>query len=144
MSLSFTVLGRPEPQGSMRGFIQTARNGAQTARLTSANSKMRPWRQEVGWEALRSRIAAGIDTPWDSSVAVKMTVLFVFVKPPSVKKSRIFPTVKPDLDKLLRAILDACTGVIWRDDGQVVEIVSQKRYGLPESAEIKLEALNAK
>jgi Holliday junction resolvase RusA-like endonuclease len=34
----------------------------------------------------------------------------------------------PDLDKLIRAILDALTGVVWRDDGQVVDIVASKVY----------------
>jgi Holliday junction resolvase RusA-like endonuclease len=34
----------------------------------------------------------------------------------------------PDLDKLVRAILDSLTGVVWRDDAQVVDIVARKVY----------------
>ena len=34
---------------------------------------------------------------------------------------------KPDLDKLVRAILDAGSGVAWRDDSQVISITATKR-----------------
>jgi Holliday junction resolvase RusA-like endonuclease len=37
-------------------------------------------------------------------------------------------TKKPDLDKLLRALKDALKGVIYRDDSQVVRVVTSKDY----------------
>jgi Holliday junction resolvase RusA-like endonuclease len=36
-----------------------------------------------------------------------------------------FPTTRPDATKLLRAVEDALTGVVWRDDAQVVEHTSE-------------------
>jgi Holliday junction resolvase RusA-like endonuclease len=39
------------------------------------------------------------------------------------------PDVMPDLTKLVRAVEDALTGVVWKDDGQVVDQVNRKRYG---------------
>jgi Holliday junction resolvase RusA-like endonuclease len=39
------------------------------------------------------------------------------------------PTVPPDLDKLIRAVLDGLTGVAYKDDGQVVKITAVKIYG---------------
>ena len=53
-TIQFTVLGVPQPQGSMRA-IPTPKG----ARLASDNKAMRPWRQEVGWGALRARGEAG-------------------------------------------------------------------------------------
>lgn len=38
-------------------------------------------------------------------------------------------TNKPDLDKIVRAVLDACTGVVWRDDAQVYWVEAEKVYG---------------
>jgi Holliday junction resolvase RusA-like endonuclease len=36
--------------------------------------------------------------------------------------------VRPDADKLIRAVLDALTGKVWRDDCQVAELLIRKRY----------------
>lgn len=38
------------------------------------------------------------------------------------------PTVVPDLDNLVKAILDACNGVVFEDDKQVVRLCLTKRY----------------
>ena len=38
---------------------------------------------------------------------------------------------RPDLDKLQRAVLDALTGVLFSDDGQVVQLAAVKQYGQP-------------
>lgn len=37
-------------------------------------------------------------------------------------------TKKPDIDKLLRALLDAMTGIVWADDSQVAFVVVNKVY----------------
>ena len=39
------------------------------------------------------------------------------------------PTVRPDTVKLTRAVEDALTGVVWRDDSQVTTHLLKKRYG---------------
>lgn len=38
------------------------------------------------------------------------------------------PTSKPDVDNVAKAILDACNGVVFRDDAQVVVLVATKRF----------------
>src|SRR5437867_2655341 len=42
-----------------------------------------------------------------------------------------YPTTKPDRGKTLRAVEDALTGVVWRDDAQVCDGPVRKRYGEP-------------
>lgn len=37
-------------------------------------------------------------------------------------------TKQPDIDKLLRALLDAMTGIVWVDDSQVCYCVANKVY----------------
>lgn len=38
---------------------------------------------------------------------------------------------KPDGDKLLRAVLDAMTGIVYHDDAQVIDSMPRKRYADP-------------
>lgn len=59
--------------------------------------------------------------------AISMTVIFFMPKPKV--EVRPLPSVKPDLDKLIRAIGDAATksGCI-ADDSQICEIVAHKVY----------------
>ena len=38
------------------------------------------------------------------------------------------PTSKPDIDNVAKAILDACNGVVFRDDAQVVMLVATKAF----------------
>ena len=46
--------------------------------------------------------------------------------PPNKRKH---PTVKPDIDKLQRALYDAITEThIWHDDCQITDVTSHKRY----------------
>ncbi len=138
--LQFTVLGHAAPQGSSKivGF-KTGR-----PRITSDNPKMKPWRQMVGWVALTARAEAGCNEVWAGRhVAVALEVEFYFARPQSVTRKRLLPAVKPDLDKLCRAIFDACAkGILWCDDGQVVQLTARKHYGNPERAEIKVERIS--
>lgn len=49
-----------------------------------------------------------------------------------------YPTVAPDVTKLLRAVEDALKGIVWRDDSQVVIQHAWKRYGEPARCEVAL------
>ena len=60
----------------------------------------------------------------DSEVAVPVAV----TTRPICASAPPFPTVKPDADKLLRALLDALTSQAWRDDAQVINASAAKRY----------------
>src|ERR1700693_1389314 len=44
MKISFTVYGKPEPQGSTRAFIP---KGWNRAVITSDNAELKPWRQQI-------------------------------------------------------------------------------------------------
>lgn len=50
-------------------------------------------------------------------------------RPISVK-NRKHPTVKPDIDNFLKAIIDALNRVVWKDDAQIVTCLISKEYAV--------------
>lgn len=61
--------------------------------------------------------------------ALHLSATFVLPRPKSAPKRRVWPVVKPDADKLLRALCDALTDAgAWIDDAQVVAMHVEKRY----------------
>lgn len=117
--VTFFVPGIPVPQGSKTAFVVGKR-----AVLTDANkAALKPWRAAV----TRMAEASWLDRPQITG-PVRVEAVFVFARPASVK--RRFPSVKPDLDKLVRALFDGVTDAgLWKDDGQAVRLVTEKLYG---------------
>ena len=56
---------------------------------------------------------------------------------------RVFPTSKPDIDNVEKAIFDAMNGVVWKDDVQVVDVIKSKRYGAAPRVEVTVIAASA-
>ena len=126
--LAFEVPGEPQPQGSAKAFKHR-----HTGRVmvTSDNARLRPWRDAICWHARQALLRRGpLVGP------VKVRVEFRFARPGGhFGKRGLRPTaprehvVRPDLDKLVRAVLDALSEAgVWRDDAQVVETRARKRY----------------
>ena len=78
---------------------------------------------------------------------LRMFVLFYLPRPKDPKASkerRPYPIVTPDIDNLVKALLDPMTKCrVWVDDSQVVSLTAQKRYadGEPSKIEILLEKI---
>ncbi len=49
----------------------------------------------------------------------------------SPRLAKTWMDVKPDIDNLAKAVLDAGNGLWWRDDSQVVALIQTKRYASP-------------
>lgn len=130
--LGFTVLGQPVPQGSKRAFARTNAKGKAFATLVDVTGAgLKSWRNGIAYEARQAlrqaeRDPDGFRASADRDVPYRVTLRFTFARPKSVK--RVEMTVKPDIDKLARAALDALTGLVWLDDCQVISLVVQKAY----------------
>ncbi len=48
------------------------------------------------------------------------------------------PITKPDLDNTLKGIMDACNGIVWLDDKQVVQAIINKRYSATPQAVLRV------
>jgi len=127
MTVAFEVSGRPAPQGSktiMRG------------RLVESSKYLPAWRKAVAEAAFEKQAETG----WFSEEPIEMHVEFTVLKPKTVKRE--YPTVPPDLDKLVRSVADSCTGIFYNDDAQIVKFVITKRYGEDQGASVKITEYN--
>lgn len=50
----------------------------------------------------------------------------------------VLPTKKPDIDNILKIIMDGLNGVAYHDDKQVVEVTIRKRYSSEPRVEVVL------
>lgn len=82
--------------------------------------------------------------PFEGRVQVEINALFEV--PKSTKQSdkelmlenKINPTKKPDIDNIVKIILDAMNGVAFKDDTQITKLFVEKTYSTSESVKIKI------
>lgn len=137
--VAFTVPGVPAPQGSKTRTKWGVRED---------NPATRPWRSAVAWEATAAMQGrAALTGP------LRLEVVFAFPRPRShfgtgrnadrlKDTAPTFHSAKPDCDKLVRAIGDALSGIVCRDDAEFSVVEARKVYGSP-SAAIRVSSLLA-
>lgn len=114
VSVVFTVEGLPVPQGSKT----IAKAGGKAWLRDSNAARLKPW---------RARVAAAADVGHTFDVPVFVAAVFFLPRPKTVR--RLLPSVKPDLDKLFRALGDGMTdGGLLADDSLIVSQWVHKRY----------------
>lgn len=114
------VPGAPAAQGSKRYVGQRAGRAV----LVEQSKKVKPWRDAVT-QLVRLRMATEGVRQLHGPVRVVATF---YLRPPQ-KPVRAQPTTRPDVDKLARAVLDACTAAgVWADDSQVTTLIAHKAY----------------
>lgn len=142
MSIEFFVPGTPRPKGSKRHIG----NG----RMIEMSKHLPAWHTAVGHacrKAMRNR------RPIPASRAVGMVIEFRFPRPKAHYRTGRFsgqlkPTApvwhlqRPDIDKLERAILDACTGIAFVDDSQVVNVNKHKGWGDESNAGVRVSIID--
>jgi crossover junction endodeoxyribonuclease RusA len=103
--------------------------------MRESNPATAPWRSTVAAAAIEA-----MDGRPQLAGPLELRALFVFARPSShfgtgrnherLKPSApIYRWTKPDLDKLLRAIGDALTGIVYRDDARITIVRAEKHYG---------------
>lgn len=136
-----TVLGVAQPQGSLRSF--RAKTGAVIT--TSDNPRLKPWRQAIAAAAVERGVPM-------LEGAVGLDVTFYLPRPRGHFGARglklsapVLPIVRPDADKVMRAVQDALKGIAYRDDSQVTDPACHKRYcaeGQPPSTLIEITSIS--
>lgn len=112
--LTIDVSGDPASQGS---------HSVIHGRIVQVNSaKHKRWRNAVSFAAL-DLVTDGwelLDEP------LELSVIFYLPRPKSV--TRTHPAVMPDVDKLLRAVCDSLSGIIYVDDSRIIRATAVKAY----------------
>jgi Holliday junction resolvase RusA-like endonuclease len=128
--LKFFVPGIPAPGGSKRAFYIKE---LKRAIVAPASKKTKPWMQAV---------AGCVRAEYDGEVLqgpLSVEFQFRFLRPKShyrtgqyagyVKNSApLYPTGRPDRTKVMRSTEDALTGILWKDDSQIVAGDATKIY----------------
>ncbi len=110
------IPGTPVPQGSVNNY---------RGRIVGVTPKLREWRLKIRAATMAKHEGEPLDGP--------ITVSLVFQLAPPQRPRWPLPAVKPDLDKLIRAVMDSLSttkqlrGVIT-DDARVVNITAAKTY----------------
>lgn len=114
--LVFFVAGLPAAQGSKRHVG----NG----RMIEMSKAVAPWR-----EAVRAETQRAMQDRFPLTGPLECRINFFLPRPKTLPKKVTYPAKRPDLDKLIRAVLDGLTaGGAWGDDGQVIALIATKEY----------------
>lgn len=128
--VTFDTLALPVPQGSLRSY--RLKDGRSVIKATNQHPLVL-WRGEVRGACMRV-LPEGSGLPtFPSGTPVLVSLTFRFPRPRShYGKRGLLPSAppavsrKPDIDKLVRSVLDALTGLLWHDDSQVVGVMATK------------------
>ena len=124
-NIQLEILGNPVPQGSKRAF----RAGNRLVVVDQQGEALRTYREAIG-HAARQHMERPLRGP------IELRIDFIFARPKGHfgKKGNILPSApshkltKPDLDKLVRAVMDGLTHVAYEDDAQVFAVTAEKHY----------------
>jgi crossover junction endodeoxyribonuclease RusA len=132
----FDVIGTPAPKGSTKSFM-TKRGKIAT---TGDCKKEKPWSECVHWTAVESYRKKPVSGPLRVQLNFRMPRIQEIRK-----RENVMHIKKPDVDKLIRSVLDAITGVVWIDDNQVCAVEAYKQYadiGVSPGVNIRIWELN--
>jgi len=153
---SFVVHGKPATQGSKRGFvirkksgeIVTRPSGAPMVAMVEDNPRLKSWRAEVALAASQAFHEPPMECP------VMLEVQFIRPRPKTDYRtgknhhrvrssSKSWPSNRPDGTKMVRAIEDSLSGILFLDDSQIVIELWSKEYGEDYETRIEMTPLPA-
>jgi hypothetical protein len=114
--ISFVVVGPAATKGSVVAIA------TKTGAIVKPDHRgLGVWSQACGWAARLAKLPCA-----PRGIGVHVEAVYEFVPP---LKKRRSPCVRPDVDKLARALLDSLIGIAFIDDQQVVSLLVRKVYG---------------
>ncbi|NNV08118.1 RusA family crossover junction endodeoxyribonuclease [Geobacillus sp. MMMUD3] len=136
--IKLIVYGEPVAQGRPRA---TTVNGR--VRMYDPK-KSRDFKHYLKLAASKHRPEQLIEGPISLEVKVYKPTLKSFSKKKKVaaEAGQIRPISKPDVSNYLKLIEDALTGVIWKDDSQIIDCSISKYYSETPRTEIQIKEMD--
>lgn len=133
--IAFTVYGIASGMGSKRAFVP---KGWTRPIITDSNRNLKSWQSLVA-DAASQAIALRPD--WQIlEGGVRLSLAFFLPRPKSLGKKITAHLKYPDCSKLIRSTEDAMSGIVYRDDSQVIELVAGKYYtGVTDSPHVNVK-----
>lgn len=141
--ICFTIPGKP--QGKAR-----ARTGynPKAGRVTSHT----PGNTVLYENLIKTRYMEENDKSFVDGEPLTVSILACFEPVKSVSKKqrermlqrKVYPTKKPDIDNIVKVVLDALNGLAYKDDTQVVKVAATKIYDGNARVEVRIEELTEK
>jgi len=128
--VSFKVHGNPVPQGRPRIIKKGQHYGAKDPDTS------RVYKDRLRLLAHEHRQEPLLEGP------LFLRLTFEVLKPKSARKRDVWRHKKPDLDNLVKAVMDAMVGVMYRDDAQIVGLESYKLYSASPGVTLELWTLS--
>lgn len=124
--VKFTVPGAPVGKGRPR----VATRGGRFAQMYTPE-KTASYENLVALAAQTAMAGRGlIEGPVDVDLVILLPIPVSWSKKKkqAALQGLVYPTKKPDIDNVEKAIFDAINGVVWHDDVQVCDVSKRKRY----------------
>lgn len=134
-AITFTVPGEPQGKGRARfgnGRTYTPAKTVSYEGLIALAAQSAMGGRPLLYGPLRITLWADTSIPKSATRAQRFKML----------AGEIHPTKKPDIDNILKAVGDACNGVVFRDDSQITRLgESGKRYAETPGLTVTIEPL---
>lgn len=119
MTVEFIIPGKP--QGKERPRLSKSH--------TYTPAKTKAYEETVGW------IYKAHNFPeLKGAIGAEITIYYAIPKgtnktdKEAMLDQKIRPTVRPDIDNILKAIFDSLNGIAYKDDNQIVSVIARKYY----------------
>lgn len=132
------------PKGAPRASV-FIKNGKPQARIHK-DVKTKKWMEKVATIArINWRPRAPLEGPVELRIQIRRRMASA-IKNSHKKRSealqgKILPTTKPDLDNYCKGIADALSGIVYRDDAQIVNLTMSKRFSDEEKTTILVQEI---
>ena len=99
-------------------------------RFTKQGRTYTPKKTKDAMEVIANHIKERREEVIEKPQPIALYCKFMCKRPVSMGKGdRVLKTTKPDIDKYIKLVMDACNmSGVWEDDSQVVEVLGQKWY----------------
>lgn len=127
--IEFTIPG--DPRGKARPRVVRLKNGAS---MSYTPDKTVEYEELIRQRFRQQWPSTELPFPYKTPVCVMITACFGIPKSTSKKartamlSGQTYPTKKPDVDNVVKIVLDALNGFAWHDDAQVIDLHISKTY----------------